>query len=162
MITHRAVAPIIHATLGGNFAAVQQLLQAGADANSLDRDGRTALHQAALDNQKAICLELLQHHANIDAQDLMGFAPLHLAAQEYAVEAAQLLVNKGAKIDIKNKYGNTPLFTAVFHSKGRGGIIEMLLMAGSNPDSMNASEVSPLKLAKRIANYNIQQFFKKT
>jgi hypothetical protein len=55
--------------------------------------------------------------------------------------------------------GNGVLFRAVFASRGNGEIIRMLRAAGADACARNSSGVSPLSLARTIANYNVAQFF---
>jgi len=39
---------------------------------------------------------------------------------------AKTLLAAGAQVDAVNSYGNTPLFTAIFSSRGRGELIQLL------------------------------------
>jgi ankyrin repeat protein len=104
-------------------------------------------------------MELLAAGADADSPDRLGFRPLHLAAQEGSLEAARALVEHGATVDAVNSYGNTPLFTAVFNSKGRGELIQLLRSHGADPTARNTSGQSPLGLARLIGNYDVAQFF---
>jgi ankyrin repeat protein len=83
----------------------------------------------------------------------------HLAAQQGNVEVAEVLLEAGAIVDAVNKYGNTPLFVAVFNSKGRGDVIQLLRQYGANPRRVNGSGQTPVGLARLIANYDVKQFF---
>jgi ankyrin repeat protein len=65
----------------------------------------------------------------------------------------------GARVDPVNRHGNTPLWDAVFNSKGRGELIELLRAAGADPRYANAAGQTPLSLARLIANYEVAQFF---
>ena len=62
-------------------------------------------------------------------------------------------------IQISEMHGNTALGTAVFNSRGRGEVIAQLRAAGADPSACNNHGVSPLALARTIANYNVAQFF---
>jgi hypothetical protein len=50
------------------------------------------------------------------------------------------------------------LWRAVFDSKGRGGVIKLLLSAGASKGLRNKHGVSPQSLAKSIANYDVSNF----
>ena len=125
----------------------------------VDRAGRTPLHYAADDGDVARVKELLATGLDARAADDDGWTPLHFAAQKYAAEVVQLLLQAGAAVDPRNAQGNTPLFKAVFNSRGNGDVIKLLRANGADPFAKNAHGVSPLKLARTIANFDVRQFF---
>jgi ankyrin repeat protein len=127
--------------------------------SSGDREGRTDLHYAALQDDETRARALLSSGFDVNAPDRLGFTPLHLAAQEMALTVAALLLENGAEVDPINSFGNTPLFTAVFNSRGRGEMINLLRRAGADPLRQNNHEQSPVGLARLIGNYDIAQFF---
>ena len=94
-----------------------------------------------------------------DRPDKQGLTPLHLAAQEGALSASSALLEAGASVDAENDFGNTPLFVAVFNSRGRGDLIDLLRSHGANPFHANASGQTPLGLARMIGNYDVAQYF---
>lgn len=124
-----------------------------------DRGGRCPLHYAALENDVQKVDALLAAGADPNARDLEGFTALHFAAQQWSVEAAQILLDRGADVDPVNKYGNSPLWTAVFNSKGRGELIELLRRKGANPLKANKAGKTPRDLARLIGNTDAAQFF---
>lgn len=124
-----------------------------------DRTGRSDLHYAALENNIEKVHLLLESGADPNEADHEGFTPLHFAAQQHSVASAQLLLEQGATVDPINCYGNTPLWAAVFNSKGRGELIQLLRSHGANVSHANAAGVTPVGLARTIGNYNIAQYF---
>lgn len=56
----------------GDVAGVLDLLDEGVDVNSIDLDGRTALHIAACEGHVEVVKLLLSRSANIDARDRWG------------------------------------------------------------------------------------------
>jgi ankyrin repeat protein len=118
------------------------------------------LHMAALTNDGHRVRELIAAGADVDLQDRAGFTPLHFAAQQYAVDAVRLLLEAGATVDVPNEHGNTALWTAVFNSKGRGEVIELLLRHGADPDRVNRHAGTPREAAELIGNYDVAQFFR--
>ncbi len=124
-----------------------------------DREGRTELHYAALENNAAEVHRLLEAGFAAGAADKAGRTPLHFAAQEYSAGAATLLIEHGAPVDAQDSHGNTPLSNAVFYSNGRGELIQLLREAGADPQRKNNHGVSPVGLARTIANHDLRQFF---
>jgi len=125
----------------------------------VDRIGRTPLHYAALDGDAARVRQLLASGLIADAADDNGWTPLHFAAQSNAADATAILLDAGASVDAQEANGNTPLSTAVFNSRGHGEVIKLLRAHGANPHAKNDHGVSPLSLARTIANFDVRQFF---
>jgi uncharacterized protein len=118
---------------------------------TLDRAGRSQLHYAARDGDVHAAARLIRAGADITLADKNGYTPLHCAAQEQQVDVANLLLDRGGQID---------LFLAVLYSRGRGQMIRLLRQRGADPFIRNTSGVSPLELARGIANYDMAQYFK--
>jgi ankyrin repeat protein len=121
----------------------------------VDRAGRTPLHYAAADAVVSEVTRLLAAGADPNARDDNGWSPLHVAAQADSVEIARALIGAGASIDARDSHGNTPLFRAVFSYGGDGAVIALLREAGADPHAENASGVTPLSLARTIANTDV-------
>lgn len=126
--------------------------------NIQDKDGRTPLIHAVVDDKLNIIKLLVEKGADINIQDSVGYTALHYASQNFSLETLKILLDNGAKIDIQDVHGNTPLFRAVFNSKGRGEVINLLLEYGANKYIENKYGVSPLKLSETIGNYDVKQF----
>ena len=129
------------------------------DRPGVDRAGRTPLHYAALDGDSGRIRQHLACGLVADAPDDNGWTPLHFAAQSNAADATAILLKAGAAIDARDTHGNTPLFTAVFNSRGNGEVIRLLRAHGADPYAKNNHGVSPLSLARTIANFDVRQFF---
>src|SRR5262245_20346834 len=119
----------------------------------VDEYGRTALHYAAIEGNSDKSRELLAAGADPNQQDDDGWSPLHFAAQANSAPVVQLLLAAGAAADPRDSWGNTPLIRAVFNSRGDGSVILLLRTAGADPHSLNEHGVSPVSLARTIANY---------
>ena len=88
---------------------VSLLLDAGADVDLRDRQGRTLLHVVAAHGDLKAAELLLSRGAAINVVDAQGSTPLHLAVREgHAAVAAQLL-DRGADVRVKAGDGTTPL-----------------------------------------------------
>ena len=125
----------------------------------VDQYGRTPLHYAAADSQPAEVVRLLALGANANLQDDDGWSALHFAAQAVSAECAATLLEAKANVFLQDSFGNTALFRAVFASNGNGSLIGLLRAAGADPLTKNKHGVSPVALARTIANYDVAQFF---
>ena len=128
-------------------------------ASKLDRAGRSPLHYAARDGDGVLCRTLLITGADPNLADSGGWTPLHFAAQASSAEATAALLAFGADVGARDAFGNTALFRAVFSSRGRGDVIQLLRQAGADPASENVKGISPISLARGIGNQDVAQFF---
>jgi ankyrin repeat protein len=125
----------------------------------VDRMGRTDLHYAANDGDLPKVVALIAAGCDVSLADDSGWTPLHFAAQANSRSIAAVLLEAGATVDPQDSNGNSPLFRAVFNSRGDGILIGLLRQHGANPNLENLHGVSPLILARRIANSPVAQFF---
>lgn len=125
----------------------------------MDPAGRSPLHYAALTDDAAEVTRLITAGESPDSIDSQGFTALHFASQEYALTAAAALFKAGAAVDPANSYGNTPLFVAVFNSRGRPGMINLLRSRGADPLHANVTGQTPVGLARLIGNYDVAGYF---
>lgn len=125
----------------------------------MDRVRCAPRHYAALSDDVAQVVELFAGGADPDAADIQGFTALHFACQQGDVESARVLLDGGATVDSVDAFGNTPLWTAVFNSRGRGDLIELLRTRGADPLHVNNTDRTPVSLARFIANFDVAQFF---
>jgi len=125
----------------------------------LDREGRSALHYAAQQDNLEGIAGLLREGADPNLQDRSGWTPLHFAAQANSAPCIEALLHGGANPALSDSDGNTALFRAVFASRGSGDVIHLLRAAGADPNALNSHGISPLTLARTISNYDVAQFF---
>ena len=138
---------------------LRQLEKLSTKPDVLDPDGRTALMAAAIDAKPNAARVLIDAGADVDIQDPGGWSALHFAAQSGSSEIARMLLEAGASVDAVDSHGNTPLFRATFESRGNGDLIELLRSYGADPTASNHSGISPVQLARTIANYDVAQFY---
>ena len=97
-------------------AVTRELLKAGADPNSRDKEGATALMQASAYGFENVVQLLIEHGAEVDATDANGRTALMYAAEgttierhEYHVDAIPLLLAHGANASRRDSSGRTAL-----------------------------------------------------
>ena len=83
-----------HDGAAGDAAALTQLLEAGADKDEQDEEGRTALHFACGYGEMACVEALLAAKANLDAIDHNKNTALHYAAGYGQPEVVELLLKQ--------------------------------------------------------------------
>lgn len=121
----------------------------------VDRDGRTALMNAATDFRGYdidIIKQLIELGSDINHQDSEKYSCLHFAARGHHIDILRCLLNAGAEVDPVDVYGNTPLCRAVLTSSGNYQTVEELLSFGADAHKQNLSGISPIKLAETMGN----------
>ncbi|KAL2343176.1 hypothetical protein Fmac_004461 [Flemingia macrophylla] len=163
---------------------VEDLLNEGIDVNSIDLDGRTALHIAACEGHVDVAKLLLTRKANIDARDRWGSTAAADAKYYGNTEIYYMLKARGAKVPKTRKtpmtvanprevpeYELNPLELQVRKSDGISkGIYQVAKWNGtkvavkildkdsySDPDSINAFK-HELTLLERVRHPNLVQF----
>ncbi|KAL7733453.1 hypothetical protein ACLKA6_004932 [Drosophila palustris] len=101
------------ACLSGDKDDVLQLIDDGADINTANVDGLTALHQACIDDKLEMVEFLVTHGADINRQDNEGWTPLHATASCGFVSIAQYLVENHADVAAVNSDGDLALDLAI-------------------------------------------------
>uniref|UniRef100_A0A1I8PGL0 Protein phosphatase 1 regulatory subunit 12B n=1 Tax=Stomoxys calcitrans TaxID=35570 RepID=A0A1I8PGL0_STOCA len=101
------------ACLAGDKDEVLKLLEQGADINTANVDGLTALHQACIDDNLEMVEFLVEQGADINRQDNEGWTPLHATASCGFVSIARYLVEHGADVAAVNSDGDLAVDLAV-------------------------------------------------
>jgi ankyrin repeat protein len=96
--------PLFLAASEGKLDAVRYLLDAGANVNASDKQGRTALAEAAYYGHVDVVRELLLQGADINAVSDDGTA-LDIAISRKNTEAADLLRHRGGKSALEIRPG---------------------------------------------------------
>jgi len=159
-----------------NISKLKEIIEFGADTNTTDTDGRTALHKiVSIEHPpKNACRDfewykerdkccgrimsiidlLLSKGAHIDKQDEKRQTPLHMAAKCGQLEVVRVLLENDANINVTNEYGETPIYWAA--EWGHLEVVRLLLEKGAN---VHVKEKwygkTPLYLAARDNNLEI-------
>ncbi|XP_050361094.1 protein phosphatase 1 regulatory subunit 12A isoform X7 [Nymphalis io] len=97
------------ACTAGDKDEVQKLLKIGADINTANVDGLTALHQACIDDNLEMVEFLVEHGADVNRGDNEGWTPLHATASCGFLSIARYLLENGADIAAVNYDGELPV-----------------------------------------------------
>jgi ankyrin repeat protein len=125
----------------GDTTLTQFSLNAGADVNQSDNDGKTPLHEAAVNGHIEIVKLLLDAGADVNAQDKHGNTPLCWSIKEIV----GLLLDAKADPNKEDIYGQVPLHFAA--TNGYKDTAELLLNAGADVNKANTFGSTPLSLA---------------
>eukprot|EP00929_Paragymnodinium_shiwhaense_P068254 TRINITY_DN34306_c0_g1_i2.p1 TRINITY_DN34306_c0_g1~~TRINITY_DN34306_c0_g1_i2.p1 ORF type:complete len:1184 (-),score=390.21 TRINITY_DN34306_c0_g1_i2:270-3821(-) len=153
------------------LAMAEDLLCGGVSADAKSKNGSTALHIAAENDDAALIRLLLRHRANPAISGALGRTPMHLAAEQGKAKAAEALLEAcssccpavgstcpapaaaeddcaaTAVLEAANNKGDAPLASAA--AKGHVAIVELMLGAGADVNRQNRWGQSALLLAAR-------------
>lgn len=118
--------PLYRAVRAIDLAAVQLLVERGANPSQAIKDGSTPMMAAAglgaprggdeevteagdRNDPIDVMKVLIAKGANVNAANEQGMTPLHYAAQRGSDRIVEFLAGQGARFDVKNKQGRSPL-----------------------------------------------------
>lgn len=127
-----ADAPLADAAMHGDVAAVESLLQRGANVNDAQGDGMTALHWAAMKDDVKLARRLIRAGAIVNAATrLDAYTPLLIAATNGHAELIDVLLQAGADPKSATANGTTGLMFAA--ASGSVEAVKLLLDRGTDP-----------------------------
>jgi ankyrin repeat protein len=153
----RLVNEFFEAAINGEDDEVEDLLDAGAEADSVDGSGRTALMKAASQGHIAIITLLLGRGAKHSLRDRGGADALLWCCEcpEYAdgVEVAQALHEAGAPLDGVDLEGVAPLMRAA--TVGHEALATWLLAEGADSTRCDAAGRNAVALALHAGHISL-------
>lgn len=135
---------------------IHALINLGANPNSRDNDGQTALFFAAKNENLEIFEYFLSLQSDLNIVDLDARTLLHAAASNPNDAAVRKLLELGASVDARDHEGNTPLHISVSYKNAL--ITDALLAAGADPNSRNRIGIAPLHWAVTQENLEHAQY----
>jgi ankyrin repeat protein len=121
------------AARNGRGAAVDLLLERGADANASEPfRGQTALMWAAGGGNADAVRALLEHGAQIEARSRTGFTALLFAVRNAQLDALHVLLERGADVNVVAPDGTSALGMAVVNAYYE--VAAVLLEHGADPN----------------------------
>lgn len=138
-------AELRNACLDGNTERVVSLLQAGADVNAEDEDGRTALMLVCREGHAECVEHLLKVGADVNTKDQDGVTALMRSCGCWQSACVNALLKAGADVDAKDNEGKTALMWAC--EKRRPKCVEALLKAGADVNAKDKDNVTALMRA---------------
>ena len=118
--------PVADAAMHSDYTTVRSLLREGADVNTAQGDGMTALHWAAVTGQHDTAKMLLYAGANLRATTrLHAYTPLHLASRSGHPSTVKLFLDSGADYTVTTTTGVTSLMLAA--SSGSADAVAALI-----------------------------------
>jgi len=122
--------PLVDAARNADKDQVRALVQQGANVNTGDADGTTALHWASYRDDLEIAELLIRAGAKVNAANDLGATPLWTASQNGSATMVRRLLDAGANPDAPLLSGETPLMVAA--RSGSPAAVEQLLAKGAH------------------------------
>jgi ankyrin repeat protein len=122
---------LLFAIRDGDHVHVQKLLRAGADVNTRDADGTTALMHSVIESDANMMKLLMDFGADVNAKNELESTALMYAAVN--LEQTRLLLDRGADVNAKGKGGATPMSVAVT-TFGSAPVLKLLIAKGAKPE----------------------------
>lgn len=139
------------AAYNGDLYQLRRLIEAGADPNKTDYNGRSPLHFAASKGYEDITDYLIELRVNIHLSDNHGNTPLLEAIKNGHDGVTSLLVKAGALLTVEDA-GNCLCMTVVRRDLN---FLKRLLANGINPNAKNYDSRTPLHLAASEGLYSM-------
>lgn len=130
---------------------IKILVEAGADANSVSKDGSSALVQAVEWTGVETVQLLLDHRANVNSRDRDGANALLVAVGKPDTAVARLLVTRGAEIDSRDNGGMTPLMHAA--EAGTPEMLRFLLQQQADNEARDNNGKTAIQYARGSYNF---------
>ncbi len=179
VLTENGYSALMYAIQTNHLRTVRYLITKGVNVNTQAKDGKTALHIAATNNNVEIFTSLIKSGAKAFTTDYIGKYPVDYASsalrgqfetivaeaepdknnaifsfvQKGSTQPVAKLIEEGADINIRDKNGDTPLMIAVRNNDSR--MANLLLGKGASPLPMNNTGEHALGIAQKNGNIEL-------
>jgi len=138
----------LRAAIGGDVAALEAAIAAGADLHSRTAEGATALMLASFQGHTDSVHTLLEHGAEVGDKDRSGRTALMYASSGPYSETVGLLLKAGAEV---NRTDDVERWSALMFAGGEGltEVIRMLLSHGADANLKDVDGETALTFAQR-------------
>jgi hypothetical protein len=132
----------------GHVGIVELLLERGADVNTSDISGTTALHAAAYEGHEEVVSTLLSSGADVYRRNATGETALITASWSGHVAVLRRLLRSmgGCGLDWRHMQGFTALWSACVY--GHADVVRALLLAGADHTIANDEGTTPQQIAQ--------------
>jgi ankyrin repeat protein len=144
LVLQEQMTPLLWAADCGHADIVKLLLEKGADPNTRDYRGRTALFKAG--KNVPMAKMLLARGADPNVRDQDGATPLWWAAHDKAVAIVNALLDHGADVNAQEKDGGTALMAAAEQKQG-AAVLKALVARGANVKARTREGHTALSIA---------------
>jgi cytohesin len=127
--SHRGPSLVL-AALKGNTGRVIELLDAGADPDASDLQGRTPLLEAAFGGHSTTVSALIEAGADPNTRDADGWTPLMEAASKGRVDIVKKLVAAHADVNARNRLGQTAIEVV---ARDHVGLVRLIRRCAADP-----------------------------
>ncbi|KAI5606908.1 polycystin-2-like [Silurus asotus] len=128
---------------------LNEILRDGADPNSVDKYGQTALHEISRAWNVDVMRFFFERGADIRRPDAFGVTPLHVAAALDYKDMICFLLERGADVEAQTyRDMQTPLHFAAKNDATEA--IQILLQSGANIAAHDYKQRTPLQLAATL------------
>lgn len=144
---------------GGQFRVIvaYEFLMQGANPESRDSYGQSALHYAARFQYPVVMEYLIRAGVDIEAKDHNLRTPLHLASRYGSPRMVKALLLHGADCKVRDSTGSSPLhFWAAKPQFER--VAEMLIKRGADVQAVNNAGATTLHVVARTGNLSRIRF----
>jgi ankyrin repeat protein len=148
------IPPLYYAAHSGKTAAVQLLLDHGADTSVINNDGSTGMHMAVLYGYVDIIKQLQQHGLDVRQSRIDGMNVLMLAEQELQLPAAEFAISCGVSVTATDGQGRTALHFATVCGMHPAvnrcepdDLVKLLVAHGAALDACDHDDITPLLAA---------------
>src|SRR3989475_9003637 len=112
----------------GDHAQARKLIETGADVNTVDKGGTTALMHSVIESDVKMMKLLIDKGANVNMKNSLDSTALMYAATNLA--KTRVLLDAGAEVKVKSKRGATPMSVALT-TFGSTPVLKLLVSKGA-------------------------------